>query len=162
MSRTRKTTITLSSKQYANQLYAGAMEQYLAYVVITEDKSDRHDFLAVKHGLLCQAFELTLKSLLVDTGAYNEEDLIIRFGHDLEKVTLEVQRLYDPIPELDICIGWIQILNPDYKSRGYIYPINNGSFKGTNHEQFATAVETLVHLAARSIHSYKYPEKPLP
>src|SRR5438067_1667574 len=127
MARTRKTTITLPSKQYANQLYAGAMEQYLAYVVITEDKSRRHDFLAVKHGLLCQALELALKSLLVDTGGYNETNLIERFGHSLEKVAQEVKRLYDPIPELDICIGWIQILNPDYRSRGYLYPINNGS-----------------------------------
>jgi hypothetical protein len=40
--------------------------------------------------------------------------------------------------------------------------MNNGSFKGTNHEQFAKAVEAMVHLAARSIHSYKYPDTPLP
>jgi HEPN domain-containing protein len=162
MARTRKTTITLPSKRYADQLYAGAIEQYLAYVVITEDPLVRHDFLAVKHGLLCQALELALKSLLVDTGNYNEEGLIVSFGHDLEKVAQEVKRLYDPIPELDACMGWIQILNPDYKSRGYLYPMNNGSFKGTNHEQFAKAVEAMVHLAARSIHSYKYPDTPLP
>src|SRR5260370_19550215 len=162
MARTRKTTIKLPSKRYADQLYAGAMEQYLAYVVITEDPMARHDFLAVKHGLLCQALELALKSLLVDTDNYNEEDLIIRFGHDLEKVAQEVKRLYDPIPELGTCMGWIQILNPDYKSRRNLYPINNGSFKGTDHKQFANAVEAKVHLAARSIHSYKYPDKPLP
>ena len=50
--------------------------------------------------------------------------------HDLVALAGEVKQVYGSFPEVDACMGWIQILNPDYKGKGYEYPINNGSFRG--------------------------------
>src|SRR5437762_1875067 len=126
-------TQTLTSKGYLRQLYATAMEFYQTYAVLEEANSPRHDFIAMKHFLLCHALELALKGLLVDTGRYNEDELKAKFGHDLEKLAITVKQVYGSFPEVDTCIGFISILNPDYKSKGYEYPINGGRFKGTMH-----------------------------
>jgi hypothetical protein len=158
----RPSTITLSSKQYADQLYAIATEFYQTYIALAEDKSGRHDFIGMKYYTLCHALELTLKSLLIDTGNYNEPQLINKFGHDLEKAAKEVLQLYVSFNEVNACMGYIQVMNPDYKQKGYEYPINNGRFRGTETVQFARTVEALVLASAKSIHSYKYPDKPLP
>jgi len=155
-------TQTLASKGYARQLYATAMEFYQTYAVLEEVNSPRHDFIAMKHFLLCHALELALKGLLVDTGQYNEDELKAKFGHDLEKLANKVKQVYGSFPEVDACMGFISILNPDYKSKGYEYPINGGRFKGTSHEQFGAVVEVLIRTAARSIQSYTYSDVPLP
>jgi hypothetical protein len=51
------------------------VEFHEAYLVIVEDKSQRHDLMGMKNYLLCHALELTLKGRLVDTGKYNAESL---------------------------------------------------------------------------------------
>lgn len=158
----RPSTITLSSKQYADQLYATAMEFYQTYVVLVEDKSKRHDFIGMKYYTVCHALELALKSLLIDTGNYNEPQLINKFGHDLEKAANEVLQIYGSFTEVDACMGYIQVVNSDYYQKGYEYPIYNGRFSTTETIHFAGAVEALVHASARSLRSYKYPDKPLP
>jgi hypothetical protein len=54
-------------------LYTIIVEFHEAYLVIVEDKSQRHDLMGMKNYLLCHALELTLKGRLVDTGKYDEE-----------------------------------------------------------------------------------------
>lgn len=83
-----------TSKGYANLLLEAAKEFYLTYIVIKEDQPPKHDFLSMKHYLLCHALELTLKGWLVDTGNYNEEILKRRFGHNLENLADEVNQVY--------------------------------------------------------------------
>jgi hypothetical protein len=152
-----------TSKGYANLLLTTALEFYQTYVVIEENKPQDSNFIGMKHYLLCHALELTLKSWLVDTGKYNEDKLKKKFGHDLEKLANAVKHEYDePIPELNACSGYIQVLNPDYKSKGYEYPINFGRFTATDYPKFSEAVQTLLAALHRSIISYHNPEKPLP
>ncbi len=155
-------TQTQTSKGYARQLYATAMEFFQTYAVLEEAKSQRHDFIAMKHFLLCHALELALKGLLIDTGQYNEDQLKAKFGHDLEKLAKTVKQVYGAFPEVDACMGFISILNPDYRSKGYEYPINGGRFIGTSHEQFGVVVEALIHKTARNIESYAYSDVPIP
>ena len=114
-------TQTQPSKDYARQMYWTSMEFYQTYAVIEQAKSPAHDFIAIKHFLLCHALELALKSLLVDTGSYNEKMLKDKFGHDLEKLANRVKQEYGSFPEVDACMDYIQVLNPDYRSKGYEY-----------------------------------------
>ncbi len=154
---------TEMSKKYAWNLYVTAQEFYQTYVVVEQSHSKMHDFLAMRHFLLCHALEVTLKSLLIDTGVYNEKMLKDRkLGHDLEALAHEVKQVYGQFPEVDACMGFIPVLNPDYKSKGYEYPINSGRFTGTQYDKVAVLVETLIHTTAKSIRSNKYPDQLLP
>lgn len=151
-----------TSKHFASLLWYSAEEFYHTYAVLMEDKSDRHDFLAMKHYLLCHALELTLKGWLADTGNYNEKILKERFGHDLEKLAIEVKQVYGLSPELAACSDFISIVNNDYKSKGYEYPINDGQFRKTDHEKFSPILKAFIDALVGSIVSNTYPEVPLP
>ncbi len=151
-----------TNKRYALQLYATAMEFYQVYPVLVADTSKLHDFTAVKHYNLCHAFELTLKGWLVYTGQFSEERLIYRYGHDLRKLANKVRAVYGPFKELDACMGFIHVLNPDYYGKSYEYPTRDNKLTGTNHAGFAATVEALIHILARDIRAERFPEKPLP
>ncbi len=157
-----------SSKQYARNLYVWAVEFYQTYQAIVTNSSlpdypgVDHKFIGMRHYTLCHALELTLKSLLVDTGDYNEQMLMKKFGHNLFVLANEVKKKYDPFPEVDACMGWIKVLNSDYKGKGYEYPINNGSFAGTDAVQFSKTVDTLLSKCIKKVDSYEHPDHPLP
>ena len=151
-----------TSKGYARLLYATACEFYQTYCVVEENKPQDSNFIGMKHYLLCHALELTLKGWLVDTGKYNEKMLMgKKLGHNLEALANEVKLSYGLFNELDACMGFIYVLNSDYKSKGYEYPINYGRFKATEYPKLATVVESLLRALIRSILSNKYPEVPL-
>jgi hypothetical protein len=153
-----------TSKDYAWQLYATAVEFNETYRAIMADQSGRHRFEGMKPYTLCHALELVLKSLLVDTGNYNEYMLKDKkLCHNLAALANEVKQVYGTFPEVDACMGFINILNPDYFKKGYEYPINNGRFTGIKeYTQVADIVLSLIHTCARSIQSNKYPDKSLP
>ncbi len=157
------------SKEYARHLYAWAVEFYQTYQAIAATPSlgsylgVDHKFLGMTHFALCHALELTLKSLLVDTGTYNEQMLMDkRLGHDLVALAGVVKQVYGSFPEVDACMGWIQILNPDYKGKGYEYPVNNGRFAGTDAAHFSKTVDALLHVCVSKVESYTYPDCRLP
>jgi hypothetical protein len=53
-----------------------------------------HKFLDMSHFALCHDLDLTFKSLLVDTGTYNEQMLMDkRLGHDLIALAGEVKQV---------------------------------------------------------------------
>jgi hypothetical protein len=152
-----------TSKVFARLLYATSFEFYQTYCVVEANKPHDSDFIGMKHYLLCHALELTLKGWLVDTGNYNENMLMGRkLGHNLEALAIEVELTYGQFPELNACTGFIQVLNADYKGKGYEYPINNGRFKGADYPTFAAVVANLSQALIRSIQSNKYPAIPLP
>lgn len=157
------------SKDYARNLYVWAVEFYQTYQAIETNTSlgsypgVDHKFIGMRHYTLCHALELTFKSLLIDTGIYNEQRLMDKsLGHDLVALASEVKQIYGSFPELDACMGWIQILNPDYKGKGYEYPINNGSFVGIDAAQLSKIVDALLHACIEKIDSNTYPNSPLP
>ena len=150
-----------TSKNYAWLLYTIALEFHEAYIVIEKDTLKRHDFIGMRHYLLCHALELILKSWLVDTGKYNEDKLKEKFGHDSEKLVNRVKQVYGTSKELDPCAAFASILNPDYKSKGYEYPINNGRFRGTECDKFSAVLEVLIPTMAKSIRANTSPEIPL-
>lgn len=157
------------SKDYARHLYVSAVEFYQTYqAVATAPSLDYylgvdHKFIGMRHFALCHALELTFKSLLVDTGTYNEQMLMDkRLGHDLVALANEVKQVYGSFPEVDACMDWIQILNPDYKGKGYEYPINNGSFAGTDAAQFSETVDALLRVCISRVESHTYPDCLLP
>jgi uncharacterized protein YjaG (DUF416 family) len=139
------------SKKYAQDLYCWAAEFYSTYQAVVSDSSFgsylgvQHNFIGMRHYTLCHALELTLKSLLVNTGNYDEQKLKKKFGHDLVALADEVKQNYGSFPEVDACMAWAKHLNPDYKGKGYEYPINNGSFKGVDAAAFSNAVDALLH-----------------
>ncbi len=47
--------------------------------------------------------------VLLNRKLFTEEPLVALAG--------EVKQVYGSFPEVDACMGWIQILNPDYKGR---------------------------------------------
>lgn len=151
-----------TSKNYAWLLYTIAVEFHEAYLAIERDTLNRHDFIGMRHYLLCHAMELILKSWLVDTGQYNEEKLKSKFGHDLEKLVRRAIQVYGSSNELSECAEFASILNPDYKNKGYEYPINHGSFKGTECDKFSATLTILIPTVAKSIRANTYPEVPLP
>lgn len=151
-----------TSKNYAWLLYTIAVEFHEAYLAIERDTLKRHDFIGMRHYLLCHAIELILKSWLVDTGQFNEDKLKDKFGHDLEKLVSRVKQVYGSSKELDACAVFASILNPDYKSKGYEYPINNGRFRGTECDKFGAVLGVLIPSVAKSIRANMYPEVPLP
>jgi hypothetical protein len=140
-----------TSKNYAWLLYTIAVEFHEAYLAIERDTLKRHDFIGMRHYLLCHAMELILKSWLVDTGQFNEDKLVSR-----------VKQVYGSSKELDACAVFASILNPDYKSKGYEYPINNGRFRGTECDKFGAVLGVLIPSVAKSIRANTYPEVPLP
>lgn len=157
------------SKDYARHLYISAVEFYQTYQAVAAASSlgyylgVDHKFIGMRHYALCHALELTFKSLLVDTGAYNEQMLMDKkLGHDLAALADEVRQVYGAFPEVDACMGWIEILNPDYKGKGYEYPINNGSFTGTDAAQFSEAVDALLQVCVNRVESHAYPNCRLP
>jgi len=156
-----------SSKDYARNLYVWAVEFYQTYQAIATASSlgyylgVDHKFIGMRHFTLCHTLELIFKSLLVDTGAYNEQ-MLKQLGHDLAMLADAVKRAYSSFPEVDACMGWIQILNPDYKEKGYEYPINNGRFVGTDDAQFGEAVNALLQACISRVNSYTYRDQPLP
>src|SRR5260221_2560202 len=116
------------SKEYARHLYVSAVEFYETYQAVAAAPSlgnylgVDHKFIGMRHFALCHALELTFKSLLVDTGTYNEQMLMEkRLGHDLAALANEVKQVYGSLPEVYACTGFIQVLNPDYKGNGYYY-----------------------------------------
>jgi len=152
-----------TSKGYARLLYATAFEFYQTYCVLEENKPQESNLIGMKHYLLCHALELTLKGWLVDTGKYNEKMLMDRkLGHNLEALANEVKLSCELFHELDACMGFIYVLNSDYKSKGYEYPINYGRFKATEYPKFATIVENLLQALIGSILSNKQSDVPLP
>lgn len=150
-----------TSKNYAWLLYTIAVEFHEAYLVIERDTLKRHQFIGMRHYLLCHAMELILKSWLVDTGKYNEEKLRNKFGHDLKKLVSKVKQVYGTSKELDECAAFASILNADYMSKGYEYPINNGRFIGTECDKFSAMLTSLIPTVAKSIRANTYPEIPL-
>lgn len=151
-----------TSKSYAWLLYTIAVEFHEAYLAIERDTLKRHDFIGMRHYLLCHAMELILKSWLVDTGQYNEEKLKDKFGHDLEKLVRKAVQVYGSSDELNECAAFARILNPDYKNKGYEYPINNGRFRGTECDKFSATLTILIPTVAKSIRAHTYPEVSLP
>ena len=104
------------SKAYARHLYVWAVEFYQTYQAVATAPTlgsypgVDHKFLGMSHFALCHALELTFKSLLVDTGTYNEQMLMDKkLGHDLVALAGEVKQVYGSFPEVDACMGWIQI-----------------------------------------------------
>src|SRR5205823_2397805 len=81
-----------------------------------------------------------------------------KLGHDLEALAQEVEQMYGPFRELNSCMEFIHVVNRDYKSKGYEYPINNRHFKGIEHEKFGVAVNDLIAALIKSIQSPRYPE----
>jgi hypothetical protein len=149
-----------TNTHYAMQCYATAMEFYQVYPVLVADQAQRHDFIAARLYNLCHALELTLKGWLVYTGQFSEKKLAQRYGHDLEKLAKKVQRLYGRSQELDACVGYIQILNPDYAGKSYEYPVK--AFRGVDDASFAVAVNSLLNRLAQEVKSGRYTEAPLP
>lgn len=131
-----------TNSHYAMQLYAKAMEESQVYHALVAEPQ-RHDFIVARLYYLCRALELTLKGWLVYTGQFSERKLAQRYGHDLSKLAKKVRSLYGQSPELDACLGYIQILNPDYTGKNYEYP--TWKFKGIEDAHFAVAVETMIN-----------------
>ena len=84
--------------------------------------------------------------VLLNRKLFTEEPLVALAG--------EVKQVYGSFPEVDACMGWIQILNPDYKGKGYEYPVNNGRFAGTDAAQFSETVDALLRVCVSRVESY--------
>jgi HEPN domain-containing protein len=149
-------------RNYADWFYVSSREWLEAYVVLDQDQSGRHDFIAIKHHLLCHALETALKGLLAETGTYSYEQLWKKFSHDLMKLLEEVEKVRGPSQEIEECKAYVRPILDDYIHGGYGYPNNNGRFRGIELKDFAKAVEFFVNALMKDIGSHKISEKPMP
>lgn len=150
-----------SGKAYAQLLYVWAAEFYSTYQAVDTNSLFKsylgveHLFIGMRHYALCHALELTLKSLLVNTGNYDEQKLKNNFGHDLIALADEVRKEHGSFPEVDACMAYAQSLNPDYKGKGYEYPIKGGSFTGVDAAPFSKAVDALLRECMGRVNSHR-------
>lgn len=64
-------------------------EHLESYNIINNSKPEPSDLLNIKFFLLCRSIEYSLKAFLLDCG-YVENELKLKFGHDLDKLLSDV------------------------------------------------------------------------
>jgi hypothetical protein len=154
------------SKDVAKLFWSVAVEFYEAYLVVDQDETKRHDLTAMKHYLIGHALEVTLKGWLLDTGEYTVKQLKsgeFKNGHDLALLAQKVKSVYGQSRELDYSTALINVINEDYRGKGYEYPINGGTFRGTTAlKEFHQELKNYIDKLIASILSNTYPNKALP
>jgi hypothetical protein len=71
-------------------------DYYKAFIEVYKNHPKDTEMYQVKFYLLCHSLELALKAFLKHKG-YTRKQLINNFGHDLEKLLLELYRKYELI-----------------------------------------------------------------
>ena len=99
-----------------------AREQYNAYIALVKIYPRFMDCLYPKYMLLCNCIELSLKAVLLRNKLYTPPELKRKFGHNIDKLAEEVNKLMSSPNFNKNEIEVINVLSLYHKNRLFTYP----------------------------------------